>query len=178
MPGSPFTTPRPSVTGSPRIEPAGPGQRSVWDFPRPPLMVSCDRHLRVEFAGRVIAETRRAVQVLETSHPPSYYSPPEDVVLNSLRSTGRHSLCEWKGRATAFDVVVDGQTAPAAAWAYLVPSTAGEILKDHIAFYAGRVDRCTVDGEQVRPQEGDFYGGWITSDIVGPFKGPPGTRGW
>ena len=159
-------------------EPPGPGQRSVWSFPRPPIVERTDRHLVVELGGRVIAETRNGVQVLETSHPPTYYFPAVDVAMDALWPTPRTSLCEWKGQAKTWDVVVGDRRAPAAAWGYPNPSERARLLAGHIAFYAGPMDRCLVDGELVRPQEGGFYGGWITSDLAGPFKGGPGSWGW
>lgn len=160
-----------------RIEP-GPGQESVWDYPRPPRLEESDRHIQVVFNGRTIADTRRAKRVLETSHPPTYYIPPEDVRMDLLRKSAGSSWCEWKGVASYFDVVVGERVQSQAAWTYPDPTPAFVAIRDHIAFYPSRVDRCTVDGEAVVAQEGDFYGGWITSQIVGPFKGSPGTRGW
>jgi uncharacterized protein (DUF427 family) len=130
------------------------------------------------FNGVTIAETRRAKRVLETSHPPVYYLPPEDVEMVHLIEASGTSWCEWKGRASYYDVVVEGEEARRAAWTYHQPSEAFEIIKDHVAFYPGVMDACYVDGEQVRPQPGRFYGGWITDDVVGPFKGGPGTQGW
>jgi uncharacterized protein (DUF427 family) len=157
-----------------------PGQESVWDYPRPPAVVPSDRHLLVVHAGTVIAETRRAIRVLETAGAPVWYLPAEDVRLDLLvPSGGRDTVCEWKGRATYYDLLVPG--APVvrrAGWRYPDPNPGYEPIRDHLAFYAGRVDGATVDGETVRPQPGGFYGGWITSDIVGPFKGDPGTEGW
>jgi uncharacterized protein (DUF427 family) len=159
-----------------RIEP-GPGQESVWDYPRPPRVEDSDKHIRVEFAGVVIADTRRAKRVLETSHPPVYYIPPEDIRLEYLERTERTSWCEWKGRAGYYNVTVKGRRATNAAWFYPHPEEPYEAIRDHVAFYPQRMDACTVDGEKVQPQPGDFYGGWITDDIVGPFKGGLGTAG-
>ena len=161
----------------PRIEP-GPGQESVWDYPRPPRVEATARHLRVEFNGVTVAETRSARRVLETSHPPVYYVPPEDVALEYLVEAPGSSWCEWKGRASYYDLVVGEERAERAAWTYQHPSPGYEAIRDHVAFYPGRVEACYVDGERVTPQPGDFYGGWITQDVVGPFKGGPGTRGW
>ena len=118
------------------------------------------------------------MRVLETSHPPVYYIPPEDVQVGFLSRSGHTSYCEFKGRATYYDLRVSDRTALDAAWSYHNPAMGYESLKDHLAFYSSRVDACYVDGERVQAQEGDFYGGWITSDIEGPFKGGPGTRGW
>jgi uncharacterized protein (DUF427 family) len=160
-----------------RIEP-GPGQESVWDYPRPPRLETSDRLVRVSFAGEVIAETRRAIRVLETSHPPVFYIPPEEIRSKQLVRSSRSSFCEWKGRARYHAIKVGDRRSPDAAWSYPDPSRMFEAIRDHLAFYPSRVDECTVDGEVVRAQPGDFYGGWITAEIVGPFKGDPGTMGW
>lgn len=156
----------------------GPNQESVWDYPRPPRVEETERHLRVVFNGVTVAETRRGKRVLETSHPPVYYFPPEDVRMEHLVKASGSSWCEWKGRASYYHVIVDGKQARRAAWGYHAPSEGFEAIKDHVAFYPGLVDGCYVDGERVRPQPGGFYGGWITDDVVGPFKGSPGTQGW
>ncbi len=160
-----------------RIEP-GPGQESVWDYPRPPRVEPCAKHIQVIFDGLVIAETRRSKRVLETSHPPNYYIPPEDVRMSRLVVAPGTSVCEWKGRATYYSVVVGDKKAPKAAWAYLEPTPPFAAIQGHLAFYAGLMEACYVDRELVRPQPGGFYGGWITSDVVGPFKGEPDTWGW
>ncbi|HUV06574.1 MAG TPA: DUF427 domain-containing protein [Spirochaetia bacterium] len=156
----------------------GPGQESVWDYPRPPKVETSRSKIRVEFRGKVIAETRRALRVLETSHPPVYYIPAEDIRMEFLEREPGSSFCEWKGQALYYSVAVGDKIAGRAAWSYPKPSPAYSAIKDHVAFYAERMDACTVDGERVRPQEGAFYGGWITKNIVGPFKGAPGTLGW
>ena len=158
--------------------PIAPGQESVWAYPRPPAVERTPRHLCVELGGEVLAETRRALRVLETSHPPVYYVPPDDVRLDLLVPVSGGSFCEWKGRAMYYDADVTGRRVERVAWTYPDPTSDQVRLKDHVAFYAARVDRCTVDGEVVVPQPGDFYGGWITDDVVGPFKGDPGTEGW
>jgi len=132
----------------------------------------------VEFGGAVVAETRRAIRVLETAGAPVWYLPPDDVRMELLVPIDRRSICEWKGLATYFDLRVGDRVAPAAAWSYPRPSAGYEAIRDHIAFYAGRVDAASVDGEPVIPQPGGFYGGWVTPDVVGPFKGEPGTEGW
>lgn len=160
-----------------RIEP-GPGQESVWDYPRPPRLEDSARHIRVVFNGVTIAETRRARRVLETSHPPVYYIPPADIKMEHLAPAGRSSWCEWKGQAAYYTINVGEKEAPAAAWYYPNPAPAFRPIKDYVAFYPGAMDACYVDGEPVQAQPGDFYGGWITRDIVGPFKGGPGTRRW
>ncbi|HSN75119.1 MAG TPA: DUF427 domain-containing protein [Anaerolineae bacterium] len=160
-----------------RVEP-GPGQESVWDYPRPPRVERTGKHIQVVFHGVVIADSRRAWRVLETSHPPVYYIPPEDIRMDCLRPAQGSSFCEWKGQAGYYDVRVGDKTIANAAWYYPRPTPAFAGIKDHVAFYAQPMDACTVDGEQVQPQPGQFYGGWITPDIVGPFKGEPGTWGW
>ena len=166
-------TPRPIE----RPEP-GAGQESVWRYPRPPRVEASQRHVVVVFADEVVAETRRALRVLETSHPPVYYVPPGDYRGPCFRPTPQESFCEFKGVARYFDIVVGERVAREAAWSYPNPAPRYAVLADHVAIYPGRVDACYVDGERVQAQEGDFYGGWITSDIVGPFKGGPGTHGW
>jgi uncharacterized protein (DUF427 family) len=153
---------------------------SVWDYPRPPRLEATTRELRVVHAGAVVAETRRGMRILETSHPPVYYFPPEDVAMQLLRPGRRRgTFCEFKGVASYWDLVMEGSSPVAdVAWSYASPSKAYLPLRDFLAFYASRVNACFVDGEQVLPQPGDFYGGWITSHVTGPFKGAPGTLGW
>jgi uncharacterized protein (DUF427 family) len=160
-----------------RIEP-GPGQESVWDYPRPPRLERSAEHLVVELAGTVLADTRRALRVLETSQPPAYYFPPEDVATDLLRPSTNRSFCEWKGLARYHSIVVGDRVATDAAWSYDRPVDAYAALAGHLAFYPSRVDRCSVDGEIALANEGAFYGGWITARIVGPFKGGPGTATW
>ena len=160
-----------------RIEPE-PGQESVWDYSRPPRLEDSRKHIRIVFNGVVVAETQRAKRVLETSHPPVFYIPPEDIKMEYLTSSTRTSVCEWKGRAAYYHVQVGDRRAENAAWYYPRPSPGYESIAGHVAFYPGRMEACTVDGERVQAQPGDFYGGWITHDIVGPFKGAPGTVGW
>lgn len=160
-----------------RIEP-GPGQESVWDYPRPPALEDSTHHIEIELGGRTIVDTDRAKRVLETSHPPVYYVPPEDIRDGILSKTSRHTFCEWKGQAHYYTVTSGDRVERDAAWAYADPAPGFTSIKDYVAFYPSRMDRCTVDGEDVRSQPGDFYGGWITDDIVGPFKGDPGTMGW
>jgi uncharacterized protein (DUF427 family) len=132
----------------------------------------------VEFAGETIAETRGALRLLETSHPPSYYFPPADVRLELLVPANGATWCEWKGRAVYLDVVAGGRSAHRAAWSYPDPEPSYAAIAGHFAFYPGAMDRCLVDGDVVRPQPGGFYGGWITADLAGPFKGGPGSQGW
>lgn len=160
-----------------RIEP-GPGQESVWDYPRPARLEDCAESIKVLIDGLVIAASHRSKRVLETSHPPVYYIPPADIQMEFLEPTPRQSWCEWKGQARYFDVVVGERKIPSAAWAYPSPAQAFEPLRDHLAFYPHLMEACFVGDERVTPQAGDFYGGWITSNIVGPFKGEPGTQGW
>jgi uncharacterized protein (DUF427 family) len=159
-------------------EAAGPGQESVWDFPRPPQLRPSSALVVVVLGGVEICRTTRALQVLETSHPPSWYLPRDDWLDGSLRPAEGGSYCEWKGSADYLDVVSGSIVLPAAAWTYLTPSPRFAAIAGHVAVYPGRVDRCTVDGEEVRAQDGGFYGGWITSAVVGPFKGSPGSWGW
>jgi len=162
-----------------RAIPPGPGQESVWDYPRPPSLTRSDRHVVVQLGGAVVAATRRAWRVCETSHPPVYYVPREDVAAGALRpGRGGGSFCEWKGPATYWTVLGGEQVAVDAAWSYETPTPGFVAMARAVAFYPGRMERCTVDGEVVRPQTGGFYGGWITDDVVGPFKGEPGTYGW
>ena len=162
---------------------------SVWDYPRPPKLEFAERHLRIVHCGVVLADTKNALRVLETSHPPVYYISPADIAMGFMRpSSRRSSFCEFKGTATYWSIhMAEGASrtgagsschSPDAAWSYSHPSPAFKALKDHLAFYASRVDECTVDGELVIAQPGDFYGGWITSQVTGPFKGAPGTLGW
>ena len=162
----------------PQREPPGPGQESVWDYPRPPVVEVSTEHVVVEFAGRVVADTRRAVRVLETSHPPSYYLPRADVDTSMLETVARRTVCEFKGEAAYADLVVGDRRSRLACWWYPTPAPGFETLRDRVTFYPSRVDRALVDGEQVTSSEGDFYGGWITSRVVGPFKGAPGTAFW
>jgi uncharacterized protein (DUF427 family) len=156
----------------------GPGQESVWDYPRPPALVPSDEAIEVVLAGSVIAATTRSVRVLETSHPPTYYLPPEAFADGALRPAAGSSVCEWKGRAVYLDLVAGGVVAEAVAWSYPSPTPAFASIAGWISLYPGRVDRVTVNGETVRPQPGTFYGGWVTDRVVGPFKGVPGSAGW
>lgn len=153
-----------------RIIPAA-GQESVWDYPRPPRVEDSAKKIEVFFNGLKLAETTRAKRVLETSHPPVYYIPPEDVQMQYLRPTTRLTFCEWKGQASYYTIQVGEKIAPNAAWYYPQPVFEFEVIRNYIAFYPGRMEACFVDGERVKAQPSDFYGGWITADIVGPFKG-------
>lgn len=165
------------------VDPLNPDfAESVWDYPRPPRLEPSGRHLRIVHAGHLVAESRRSMRILETSHPPVYYFPPQDVAMHLLHPRlGRSSFCEFKGSASYWDLVLPESPRDKlsdVAWSYANPSKAYAVLKDHLAFYASRVDECWVDGERVVAQPGDFYGGWITSHVKGPFKGAPGTMGW
>jgi uncharacterized protein (DUF427 family) len=152
---------------------------SVWDYPRPPAVVPCAHVVRVELAGAVLARSDRALRVLETSHPPTIYLPPAAVHADLLRpSRARGTMCEFKGVAHYLDAVVAGRRVEAVAWSYADPTPAYRALRDHVAFFPSRVDGAWIGDEAVTAQEGDFYGGWITTDLVGPFKGPAGTGGW
>jgi uncharacterized protein (DUF427 family) len=160
-----------------RIEPQ-PGQESVWDYPRPPRLELTSAHIEIIYHQITIADSTKAYRVLETSHPPVYYLPPEDIAKQYLTPARGQSVCEWKGVAQYYDLTVKDQTAPKVAWYYPQPTPDFQGIANYVAFYAGPMDGCYVDGEKVVPQPGGFYGGWITSNIVGPFKGEPGTWGW
>ncbi len=159
-------------------EPPGPGQESVWDYPRPPALDRSDEHVVVTFGGATIAESRGAIRVLETSHAPVYYLPPDDVETSALEPIDRRTFCEFKGAAAYADVVAGGRRAAAACWWYPRPSGRFAAIAGWIAFYPSSMDRILVDGEVVQSVPGDFYGSWVTSRVVGPFKGGPGTEGW
>ena len=151
---------------------------SVWDYPRPPAVEPCARRVRVELGGVTIADSSAALRVLETSHPPAIYVPPADIVPRCISVAVGRSFCEWKGTATYLDVVAGELRVRRAAWTYRAPVAAYAGLRDHVAFYPGRMDACWLDDELVQCQPGDFYGGWITADLRGPFKGGAGTSGW
>ncbi|MDX1711808.1 MAG: DUF427 domain-containing protein [Rhodovibrionaceae bacterium] len=160
-----------------RVEP-GPGQESVWDYPRPPRIEPVADRIVVRFAGEIVAETTGALRVLETSHPPTYYIPAADVRTSLLAPHPRRTLCEFKGTARYWTLHLKAERAEAAAWSYPRPWPGYEALKDHLAFYADAMQACFVGEERVDAQASGFYGGWITARIVGPFKGAPGTEGW
>ena len=166
------------MRAQPRKDPSGPGQESVWDYPRPPALRRCREQIQIRLGGRLIYDGSDAWQVLETSHPPTYYLPRAAFVPGSLREAGGSSYCEWKGEAAYLDVLGGGKTARRAAWHYPGPTPRYASLRGHVALYPGQMDYCLVDGERVEPQPGTFYGGWITSAVVGPFKGGPGSQGW
>jgi uncharacterized protein (DUF427 family) len=176
-----FFLEREEVTLMPRpafIEAPGVGQESVWDYPRPPRVEDTTRHITVVFNGVVVADTTRAKRMLETSHPPTYYLPPEDVRLDLFTPTTRQTVCEWKGCARYYTITANGRAAPNAAWSYPAPQPPYEELAGYVAIYPHVMDACLVDGERARPQPGKFYGGWITADVVGPFKGELETWDW
>jgi uncharacterized protein (DUF427 family) len=166
---------------NPPIEPQAPleHQESVWDYPRPPRVEAVPERIRIVFNGETIADSTRAKRVLETSHPPSYYIPHADIRMELLSAVPNYqTYCEFKGGASYWTLKVGDRVAQRVAWSYAKPNPGYEAIKDHLAFYASRVDECYVGDERVQAQAGDFYGGWITSKIVGPFKGGPGTLGW
>jgi uncharacterized protein (DUF427 family) len=162
----------------PRPIPPGPDQESVWAYPRPPRVRASRESVEIRLGGVLVARSSRPLHVLETSHPPSYYLLAEDFSPGALRPADGSSWCEFKGEASYFDVVGGDVVAARAAWTYPRPAAGFEALRGHVAVMPGAMQECTVDGEIVRAQEGGFYGGWITSRVVGPFKGGPGSWGW
>ncbi len=159
-------------------DPIGPGEESVWEYPRPPRLEPCNKLITVVFNGLEIARTTGAFRVLETSHPPGYYLPPYDVDTSVLRPSALRTGCEWKGTGRYYHLQEGEAFSENAAWYYDQPRPAFEAIAGYLSFYAGRVDHCTVNGETVIAQPGEFYGGWITADIKGPFKGIEGSWGW
>lgn len=161
----------------PPRDPVGPGQESVWDYPRPPALVPFEGSIKVFFEDRLIADAGTAYRVLETSHPPTFYLPPASVDATALEPMPGRSMCEWKGQASYFRLRDGDRTVDRVCWCYPSPTAAFAAIAGYYCFYPSKV-RCFVDGEGVLAQEGDFYGGWITSKVIGPFKGGPGTWGW
>ncbi len=160
-------------------EPVGPGQESVWDYPRPPRVEPARRHVVVELGGVVVLDTRAALRVLETSHPPVYYLPVADARPGALEPGPQGvSYCEFKGWARSWTLVGGDRREAGAGWDYPRPTPGYDALLGHVALYLARTDRCLVDGEEARAQPGGFYGGWVTSWVRGPVKGGPGSRGW
>jgi uncharacterized protein (DUF427 family) len=155
----------------------GPGQVSVWDYPRPPIIEPDTREVVVRWGGMEVARTRRAVRVLETAHPPSFYLPWDDVARELLQPAPDSSFCEWKGAAQYWSLINGSRRMPGVAWSYPRPLPGAESLSNCVAFYPAAL-RCSVDGAPVSPQPGGFYGGWITPELVGPFKGEPGSQTW
>lgn len=151
---------------------------NVWDYPRPPRLEPVGRRVRIVLGGVTIVDTPDALRVLETSHPPTLYVPPGAFAPGTLHDAAGSSFCEWKGLARYHDLHAGEAVAARAGWSYPRPTTPFLALRDHVSVYPGRMDACFLDDERVRSQEGDFYGGWITDDLIGPFKGGPGTRGW
>ncbi len=156
----------------------GPGQESVWDYPRPPKLEDSSDHIQILFNSVTIADTHYAKRVLETSHPPVYYIPPEDIKMEYLTTSSRSTFCEFKGNASYYTIKVGEKIIPHGAWYYRHPSPGYEAMANYIAFYPSKMDACYVNGEKVQAQQSDFYGGWVTSKVIGPFKGGPGTFGW
>lgn len=155
----------------------GPGQESVWDYPRPPKIDPDKRTVLVRFDNTLIAESGNSVRILETSGPPVFYIPQNDIDMKKLEKGRGSSLCEWKGPAGYWNVNVEGRIIANAGWTYSSPFAGYEYIKDYVAFYPSKLD-CFVDGEKVLPQPGEFYGGWVTSEITGPFKGEKGSEWW
>ncbi|HYH93196.1 MAG TPA: DUF427 domain-containing protein [Candidatus Saccharimonadales bacterium] len=151
---------------------------SVWDYPRPPRVEPVQERIRVVVGGITIADSTRALRVLETSHPPSFYLPPDDVRLDLLVPGRGGSVCEWKGEARYRTLVLGERRIEDVAWTYADPRPGFDAIRDHLAFYPGKVDEAWVGGELAKPQAGGFYGGWITARLRGPFKGDPSTLGW
>ncbi|MGH7513000.1 MAG: DUF427 domain-containing protein [Gemmatimonadales bacterium] len=167
----------------PRVRPArivapGPGQESVWDYPRPPGVEPVTARVRVEFEGLTIADTARALRVCETSSPPCYYIPQADILMDRLELSERTSFCEWKGLASYWSVRVRSRHAKDSAWSYPEPDEGFEPIRDYIGFYPKRMDGCWVGPDRATPQPGFYYGGWVTPNLVGPFKGIPGSESW
>jgi len=161
-----------------RPVPPAPGQESVWDYPRPPALEPSTKRVVVRIGSTVIADSTSAWRVMETSHPPTWYLPRTDVSERYLsRSAARSSVCEWKGAATYWDVMTDGGVIEAVGWSYESPTPRFVPIAGFVSFMPGQIE-CVIDGERVQPQAGGFYGGWITADVVGPFKGEPGSWGW
>ena len=164
---------------TPKRQPVGPGQESVWDYPRPPAVVPSDELVRVVHAGHVLAESKRTLRVLETAHAPAYYIPAGDVDWSHLHEVSLRTVCEYKGVASYADLrLPGGPVVPQVCWWYPRPSRGYEDLVNAVCFYPQRVDRCEVAGEAVTPLPSSFYGDWPTSRIAGPYKGAPGTEGW
>jgi len=161
----------------PFAEVPAPGHESVWDYPRPPALRPDSREVVVVWDGHPVARTTNAIRLLETSHPPTWYLPLADIDASLLAPAGGGSTCEWKGPATYWSLVRPGARLDRVAWSYPRPLPGAAAIAGHLAFYAHHL-QATVDGMLVRPQDGGFYGGWITPDLAGPFKGGPGTMGW
>ena len=168
---------RMAATDVERVIP-GPGQESVWDYPRPPRVEPVTERIRGVVDGVDIADTTRAFRALETAGAPVYYVPPDDVRMDLLRPSAHRTVCEWKGAATYHTLVLPTREIPNIAWSYPDPLPGYEAIRDHLAFYAWALDEAWVGDARATPQPGRFYGGWVTSRVVGPFKGGPGSSGW
>lgn len=162
----------------PQPDPIRPGQESVWDYPRPAICEPTERRIQIVHRGVTLADSSKAWRTLETSHPPTYYIPQSDIAMAYLEPNTRRTLCEWKGQARYFDIVIGDERIEAGAWTYASPSTPFLPIKDMLAFYPDPLDQCMVDGETITPQPGQFYGGWISQYEAGPFKGTPGSQFW
>ncbi|MFM1843879.1 MAG: hypothetical protein RLZZ490_2622 [Cyanobacteriota bacterium] len=158
--------------------PPQPGQESVWDYPRPPRLEPSNKQVKIIVSGITLAESQQSQRLLETSHPPVYYLPLGDIQTQYLIPSTRHSYCEWKGEASYYHLKIGDRQIENAGWYYPSPTATFADIQNHVAFYPSKMDACYLDGELVTAQPGDFYGGWITPDIVGPFKGGMGTWGW
>ena len=152
--------------------------RDRWDYPRPPTLERVTETVRIQFDGRQIVESTNALRILETSHPPTIYIPPDDFVAGVLQSSAKQTFCEWKGVASYFDIVGEARQLQSAAWYYAKPHSRYAELANFVSVYPSQMDACYLNEELVQSQAGDFYGGWITKKIVGPFKGGAGTHGW
>lgn len=166
------------MLGHPKPDPVGPGQESVWDYPRPAICEPTARRVQIIHNGVELVDSNKAWRTLETSHPPTYYIPQIDVAMEQLRTNSRRTMCEWKGQARYFDIVVGDDAIKAGAWSYASPTASFAGIRDFIAFYPDPLDKCLIDGEQITPQPGQFYGGWISQYEAGPFKGIPGSQFW
>ncbi|MEL7189419.1 MAG: DUF427 domain-containing protein [Pseudomonadota bacterium] len=164
--------------GHPDPDPVKPGQESVWDYPRPAICEATARRIQIIHQGIELVDSSRAWRTLETSHPPTYYIPREDIAMEHFEPNSRRTLCEWKGQAGYFDLVIGDERIVGAAWTYTNPTPTFESIREFLAFYPDPLDQCLVDGEQITPQPGQFYGGWISQYEAGPFKGVPGSRFW
>lgn len=166
------------MLGHPEPDPLRPGQESVWDYPRPAICEETSRRVQIIHQGITLLDTKAAYRTLETSHPPTYYIPQSDIAMKHLRTNSRRTMCEWKGQARYYDILVGDAVIPAAAWSYNAPTPSFAAIRDYVAFYPDPLDQCLIDGEQITPQPGQFYGGWISQYEAGPFKGIPGSQFW
>jgi uncharacterized protein (DUF427 family) len=158
-------------------ETRGPRQESVWDYPRPPKLIPDKRRVVVKFSQSIIADSTETYRVLETASPPTFYIPPKDVQIEMLLPFPGASICEWKGTARYWGLDISSPVGDAVGWSYPTAQFPYEPISGYFSFYPGRVE-CLVDNQRVRPQAGFFYGGWVTEEIVGPWKGESGTENW